>query len=327
MKIAVYEMREDEIKEFYKAADELKVEIVTTKEALNSVTISFANGCDGVTTLGHSILDRDMLQQLKAMGIKYISTRSIGFNHIDIEAAKELGLRVSNASYAPNGVADYTIMLILMTLRNYKPALWRGQVNDYSLEGLQGREMRHLTIGVMGTGKIGKTVIQNLTGFGCKILAYDLYQNEEVKKLATYVDLETLYKECDVITLHTPLLDSTYRIINKAAIEKMKRGVVLINCARGELMNIQDIIEGIEEEKIGALGLDVFENEEGIYHQDRRTHIIKNREMAYLRQFPNVILTQHMAFYTDEAVKSMVRCGVKSLLEFQINGQSVNQIV
>lgn len=327
MKIAVYEMREDEVKEFYKAADELKVEIVTTKEALNSVTISFANGCEGVTTLGHSTLDRNMLQQLKAMGIKYISTRSIGFNHIDIEAAKELGLRVSNASYAPNGVADYTIMLILMTLRNYKPALWRGQVNDYSLEGLQGREMRHLTIGVMGTGKIGKTVIQNLTGFGCKILAYDLYQNEEVKKLATYVDLETLYKECDVITLHTPLLDSTYRIINKAAIEKMKRGVVLINCARGELMNIQDIIEGIEEEKIGALGLDVFENEEGIYHQDRRTHIIKNREMAYLRQFPNVILTQHMAFYTDEAVKSMVRCGVKSLLEFEINGQSVNQIV
>lgn len=327
MKIAVYELREDEISEFDKISQEFKLDLVKTKETLNSATVAFAKGCQGVTTLGHSTLDKAMLESLKNIGIKYISTRSIGFNHIDIHKARELGLRVSNASYAPNGVADYTIMLILMTLRNYKPALWRGQVNDYSLEGLQGRELRNLTVGVMGTGKIGKAVIKNLTGFGCRVLAYDLYQEEEVKSLASYVDLNTFYRECDVITLHTPLLDSTYRIINKATLDKMKKGVILINCARGELMDIQDIIEGIEEEKIGALGLDVFENEEEIYHRDRRTHIIKNREMAYLRQFPNVILTQHMAFYTEEAVRSMVRCGIKSLVEFELNGKSSNEIV
>lgn len=326
MKIAVYEMREDEIQELEKVSAELQVELVTTKDVLNSETAVMAEGCSGVTTLGHSILNRKLLEQLKNMGIKYISTRSVGYNHIDVQAAKDLGIMVSNSNYAPNGVADYTVMLILMTLRNYKPALWRGQVNDYSLEGLQGREMRNLTIGVVGTGKIGRAVIQNLIGFGCRIFAYDVYENEDVKKFAKYVDLDVLYKECDVITLHTPLIESTYRMINKATISKMKKGVVLINCARGELMNIHDIMEGVEEQRIGALALDVFENEKGIYHQDRRTDIIKNREMAYLRQFPNVIMTQHMAFYTDEAVKSMVRCGIQNLVEFETEGKCVNQL-
>lgn len=320
MKIAAYEVRPDERQEFEALTQEYEIQLVMTQEALSDSTLHYAEGCRGVTTLGQSSLKGAVLDQLKSMGVRYISTRSIGYNHVDLQHARQLGLLVSNASYAPNGVADYTVMLILMAIRNYKPALWRIQVNDYSLAGLQGRELRRLTVGIMGTGKIGSAVIKNLSGFGCPILAYDVHENPEVFPYARYVDLDTLYRESDIISLHMPLLDSTYHMINMDALKRMKKGVVLINCARGELMKIEDIITGVEDQLIGGLALDVFEHEAGIYHQDRRTDIIKNRNMAYLRQFPNVITTQHMAFYTDDAVKSMVRCGIESLLSFEKTG-------
>lgn len=165
----------------------------------------------------------------------------------------------------------------------------------------------------------GAAVIKNLSGFGCKILAHSRHEDENVKKYATYVDMDTIYSECDIISFHTPLNDATYHMVNKRTIAKMKKGVILINCARGELMNINDITKGIEDEQIGALALDVFENENGIYHHDRKTDIIKNKDMAYLRQFPNVIMTQHMAFYTEQAVVSMVHCGLESLVAFAEN--------
>jgi len=205
-------------------------------------------------------------------------------------------------------------------------ALWRGQVNDYSLVGLQGREVKDLTIGIMGTGRIGFTVLKYLSSFGCRLLCFDVYQNEQVKEIASYVDIDTLYKECDVISLHMPLLASTKYIIDYDSIAKMKDGVVLINCARGELMNTDALIDNIENRKIGALAIDCMEKEHGIYHFDRRNDIFSNREMAYLRQFPNVIMTQHMAFYTDSAVSSMVRCGVEGLYEMFTTGSYSTEI-
>lgn len=326
MKFIAYEVREDERADFEKISKKLNVEIVLEEKALTEDNVLLAKGCDGVTILGTAV-NANILDKLSKLNIKYLATRTIGYNHIDIDYAKNKGIRVSNSGYAPNGVADYTVMLILMCIRNYKQAMFRGNVNDYSLEGLQGKEMRNLTIGIIGTGKIGKTVIDNLHGFGCKILAYDKFINDDVKNKAEYVDLDTLYKESDVITLHTPLFESTYHMINNEAINKMKNGVVLINCARGGLMHIPDLITGIETRKIGALGLDVVENEEGIYHLDRRTDIISNRDMAYLRQFPNVVMTQLMAFYTDAAVTSMVEGAVNSLASFVSRGASDYEIL
>ena len=188
-----------------------------------------------------------------------------------------------------------------------------GQVNDYSLQGLEGREMKDLTIGIMGTGRIGQAVLKNLSGFGARLLAYDIHQNETAKIYATYVDLEQFYQECDIISLHMPYLKSTHHLINDQTISKMKDGIIIINCARGQLCNTESLIRGIENKKIGALGLDVVEGEEGIYHQDMRTDIIKNKNMAYLRQFPNVVMTQHLAFYTDAAVSSMVQLSLNGL--------------
>ena len=230
------------------------------------------------------------------MGIRYLSTRTIGYNHIDLDCAHSLGIRVCNASYAPNGVADFTVMMILMCLRNYKQAMWRSKVNDFSLSGLMGREMRNLTIGIMGTGRIGRAVIQNLSGFGCRLLAYDVVQNEAVKNMASYVDLDTLYRESDVITLHMPLLDSTKHIINQESIAKMKDQIILINCARGQLMDSDALVDGIEKEKIGALGIDTFEGEENVVHKDLRVDIIANRNLFYLQQFRNLTALSFFTF-------------------------------
>ncbi len=326
MKIVIYEKRiyETKIIEEFKAKED--IEIIETDEILDNKTIKLCKNADGITTLGYSKIDKIMLDELKKYGVKYISTRTIGYNHIDIKYAKEIGIKVCNVSYAPNGVADFTIMLMLIALRKYKPAMWRQNVNDYTLNGLMGKEMRNMTVGVMGCGRIGTTVINNLSGFACNIIAYDKYENDIVKNKAKYVTMDEIFKKSDIITIHIPLNEENKEIINKNTISKMKKGVILINTARSELMNINALIEGIETEKIGALALDVFENENEIYHHYRSTDIIKNKDMAYLRQFPNVILTQHMAFFTDSAVEEMISNSLNCLISFYKTGTCKNEL-
>lgn len=327
MKIVAFETREDERPTFRKLEQKHQIEIVCLPEELSKQNIGLAKGATAISILGHSQMNAELLSLLKDNGISFVSTRTVGYNHIDLEAANKLGIRVANAYYDPHGVADYTVMLILMSLRKYKQAMWRANVNDYSLNGLKGREMRNLTIGVVGTGNIGAQVIQNLSGFGSRLLAFDTRKNPNVESLVEYMPLEQLYAEADIISYHVPLLNNTNRMVNRDTLAQMKDGVVLINCSRGELMNVSDVIDAIESHKIGALAMDVFENETGIYHQDRRTDIISNRDMAYIRQFPNVIMTQHIAFYTDAAVETMVECGVESLCEFVANGKTDREIV
>lgn len=324
--ITVFETREDELPIIRKLEQTYGVTITCYPNDLSLANINLLKGTNAVSILGHSQLNKELLIKLQKQGIQYISTRTVGYNHIDLQAAHELGIHISNAYYDPNGVADYTVMLILMSLRKYKQAMWRANVNDYSLTGLKGKEMRNLTIGVVGTGNIGAQVIENLSGFGCRLIAFDTRENPKIVSKVEYLSLEELYAEADVITYHVPLLPSTQRMINKESLTKMKNGVVLINCSRGELMNVSDVIDAIESHKIGALALDVFENETGIYHQDRRTDIISNRDMAYIRQFPNVIMTQHIAFYTDAAVATMVECGIGSLVDFIKTGHSDREI-
>lgn len=313
MKIMVYEARADEQVELYRLSEELGVKLETTQAVPTLENAGQARDCQGVSILGQGRIDAALLDTWKSMGVEYLSTRTVGYDHIDLQHAKEIGIRVCNASYAPNGVADFTVMLLLMCLRHYKQAMWRGQVNDFSLQGLQGRELKDLTVGIIGTGKIGAQVIRNLSGFGCRIIAFDQFENPAVKNLVTYVDFETLLAQSDVISLHMPLLDSNWHIIDREAIAKMKDGVVILNCSRGELADIEALVEGIESEKIGALGMDTCEGDEGIIHKDHRTDILPNRNWFYLHQFRNVIMTQHMAFYTDAAVTSMVRCGIRGI--------------
>ena len=315
MKITAYEVRPDEKDYLLAAAQQEQIEITLVQGPMTQDNIDRAEGADGITILGDTKMDAALIEETAKRRIRVVATRTIGYDHIDLNAAKSNGVHVCNGYYDPDGVAEYTVMLILMSLRNYKQALFRGNANDYSLGGLIGRELRNLTVGIIGTGKIGQKVAQNLQGFGCRILAYSRRQNADPALGIEYCSLEELYAKSDIISLHTPLSNQTRYMIDKKAIDQMKDGVILINCARGELMRVDDIIEGLETRKIGALGLDGIEHEEGIYHMDRRSAILAHRNMAYLRQFPNVTMTQHIAFYTEEAVKSMAESGIVNVVK------------
>lgn len=307
IKVVVYNMRPfDEAEWFSRYAKELDIELVTCPDAPDMQNVSLARGClcaDIIT----SPIDRELMAAFADCGIKYLVTRTIGYDHIDLAAAKKFGIRVGNAPYGPNGVADYTVMLILMSIRRMKRIMQRTLIQDYTLAGIQGRELKDLTVGVIGTGRIGRTVIGNLSGFGCRILAYDLYENEEVRKKAEYVALEEIWKQSDVITLHTPLTEDNFHLIDAKTIGKMKDGVILINTARGALIDSEALIGALESKKVGAAALDVVENEFGLYYYDHKNDILTNRELMLLRSFPNVTISHHMAFYTDNEVKTVIR--------------------
>ena len=232
------------------------------------------------------------------------------------QRARELGMKVSNVDYPPNGVANFAIMLMLMSLRKAGHILKRGEVQDYSLKGKIGRDISSCTVGVIGTGRIGQTVLKHLSGFGCSLLAYDLYPNQEVKKIAEYVPLETLLAESDVITLHTNATEENHHLLDAAAFAKMKPGVTIVNTARGKLIDSDALLAALESGQVGAAGLDVLENENGLYYYNRMGDVIPNPELAAFRAMPNVILTDHTAFYTYEDVKSMVRGVLESAAAF-----------
>ena len=312
MQVTVYNCRPFDEKElFLEYAKELGIDLVLCNDApdLNNVSLCKGSRCVDVIT---SKIDAPLIKAFHEQGVEYITTRTIGYDHIDLEAAGKYGIKVGNAPYGPNGVADYTVMLILMSIRKMGAILGRTNLQDYTLQGLNGRELRDLTVGVIGTGRIGSTVIRNLSGFGCRILAYDLYEKDEVKQLATYEPLEKIWKESDVITLHTPLTEENHHLINADTIAQMKDGVVIVNTAHGALIDSDAFIDAIENGKIGAAGLDVVENEFGLYYYDHKADILKNRELAMLRSFPNVTVSHHMAFYTKNYVETVVKDSLMS---------------
>lgn len=308
MRVTVYNCREFDEKElFLKYEKELGMELVLCADAPDKENASLAKGslCIDIIT---SKMPKELLEVFASYGVKYVVTRTIGYDHIDVAAAKQLGITVANAPYGPNGVADYAVMLILMTIRKMKSIVNRTRVQDYTLKGLMGRELKDLTVGVIGTGRIGRTVLQDLSGFGCRLIAYDVYENDEIKRNGVpYVTLDEMWEQADVITLHAPLTQDNYHMINEEAVSKMKDGVMIINTARGGLIDSEALIRGIESGKIGGAGLDVVENEFGLYYYDHKEDILNNRELSVLRGFPNVTVSHHMAFYTDDCVETVIR--------------------
>ena len=314
MKLAVFSYRNDETEYFNKFVKQYNVDAVYTSEAPTLENLEFVKGCDCISIITTKI-DTELLDKLKEFGVKFISTRTIGYDHIDIDYAHKIGIGVDNVSYSPNSVAEYTVMLILMANRKVKHILERSIGQDYSLKGIQGKELRNQTVGVIGTGRIGEAVIKDISGFGANIIAYDLYEKESVKQLATYVSIDQLLSESDVITMHTPLTAENHHLINKENIAKMKTGVVIINTARGALIDTSAFIDAIESGKIGAAALDVIENETDVFYNDFKYTPIKNRELAILMSFPNVTVMPHTAFYTDQAVSDMVENSILSCIE------------
>lgn len=315
MKILAYSHRMDETEYFKEFSKKYGVEVVLCEDAPTMENADLAKGfkCISIIT---TIISAELVEKFHQVGVKFISTRTIGYDHIDIIKAKELGIHVGNVTYSPNSVADYTIMMILMATRKMKAIMECSNVQDYTLKGVQGKELHNLTIGVIGTGRIGQTIIKRLSGFDCKLLAYDLYEDEKIKQYVKYVALEKLFKNSDIITMHVPATKDNYKMINKNSISVMKDGVFIINTARGSLINTDDLIQGIEQKKIGGAALDVIEHEENIYYKDLKCEIVNNRELAILKSYPNVIVTPHTAFYTDQAVSDMVEHSILSCILF-----------
>lgn len=319
MKIAAYNYRDfDEAVYFDKYAREYDVEIIPVRESPCQANAYLAEGCEGVSIITTSV-DEELITLWKEAGVRHISTRTIGYDHVDIEAAKKHNMAVSNVTYSTGSVADYTVMLILMALRRMKSIIMRSEGMDYSLKGNIGREISQLTVGIVGTGKIGCHVMRNLSGFGCRILAYDPYENEEAIKYGTYCTLEEIFKKSDVITFHTPANESSYHMVNKDTISIMKDGVVIVNTARGSIIDTLAFIDGLETGKIGAAALDVIENELGIYYGDYKYQVIGHREMSILKDLPNVLMLPHVAFYTEQSVSDMVEHSIMHIVNYDGN--------
>ncbi len=305
MKIFAYCLREfDEKPMFDRLAGEFQAQYGYSTKYPCPDNVSLAVGYDAVSCTPCD-MGADMLQRFHDAGVRYIATRSIGFDHIDLDKARQLGMGVCRVSYEPETVADYAIMLMLMCCRNMPHIINRSLLQDYSLKGKMGKDISDCTVGVVGTGQIGSTVIRHLSGFGCRLLAYDPCRDPKVAEKAEYVSLEELYAQSDIVTLHTPATAENYHMINGQALRQMRDGVILINTARGTLVDTETLIQGLESGKVGHAALDVLEDETGLYYANRMGDVIVNRQMAVLRSFPNVILSPHTAFYTEKVVWNM----------------------
>ena len=315
MKIFVYSCRDDERELFEEYEKAWNLELGYCREQPTMENADLAAGYPCITVVGTKISD-ELLEKLAGLGVKCIAARCIGVDHINLKHAKELGIRVSNISYSPNSVADYAIMLMLMCLRKAKYIMDRYKVHDYSLAWNRGRELRDMTVGIVGSGKIGRTVMKQIQGFGCRILVYSRHELNEVKEYAEYVDYETLLRESDIISFHTPGTKETYHMLNMDSVPLLKKGVVIINTSRGSNVDTKALIEGLEKGIISAAGLDVLDHEPTIYNIDHKDTLLTDHDVAVLESYPNVVITPHTAFFTDHAVRDMIEHGLQNAIAF-----------
>ena len=262
-----------------------------------------AAGHDALCIFVNDYLNENMIDSIAGMGVRAVLLRSAGFNNVDIKAAEDKIAVLRVPSYSPEAVAEYAAGLLLSVNRCIHKAYYRTRDFNMSIHGFIGTDLSNKTAGVIGTGKIGQAMIRILEGFGMNVLAYDPYPVEGLG--VEYVSLEELFKQSDAITLHCPLTKETKHIINKKSIKMMKDGVYLVNTSRGSLIDSEDLLDGLIEGKFGGVGLDVYEEEEGIFYEDRSTVIVEDEVLARLMTFPNVLITSHMGFFTKEAMEAI----------------------
>jgi D-lactate dehydrogenase len=328
MKVAVYSTHKFE-KEYLITANSGKQDLLFIEAQLSPTTTAMAEGCEAVSIFVNDDASQKVLEKLANAGVKYLALRSAGFNNVDLKGADNLGIRVSRVpEYSPHAVAEHTIALMLALNRKLIKAHNRIQDLNFSLDGLTGFDMHGKIVGVIGLGKIGKLVAQILHGFGCKVLAYDTALDKEwaASFNVTYTDIDSLCKKSDIITLHVPLTEQTKYIINKERIDKTKKGVMLINTGRGGLVNSKDVINGLKAGQIGYLGLDVYEEEKGLFFEDHSQDILQDDVIARLMSFPNVLITSHQAFLTDTALRNIAETTIYNLDCFEKNTICENEL-
>lgn len=306
-------------KTFFNKYNEFGFELDFFETQLNSQTATLIQECAIVCVFVNDIVNEAVIRQLAEKNVKIIALRCAGFNNVDLEAAKKYNLKVCRVpAYSPQAVAEHAMAMILTLNRKTHKAYNRVREQNFSLNGLLGFDLFGKTIGIIGTGNIGKAFAKIALGFGCKVIAYDIITDPEMEKDGiVFTDLKTIFKESDIISLHCPLNEQTKHLINKSSIALMKNHVMIINTSRGGLIETASVIEGLKEGKIGYLGIDVYEQEEKLFFRDLSADIIQDDAIQRLMSFPNVLVTAHQAFFTNEALTQIALVtfdNIKSLL-------------
>ncbi len=319
MRVAVFSAKTYDMTSLTEANASHGHDLVFLEPRLTHVTASLAAGFPGVCAFVADQLGAPVLEELARSGTRLIALRSAGFNHVDLDTARELGLTVSRVpAYSPAGVAEHAVGLILTLNRKLHRAYMRVREGNFSLEGLIGFEMKGKTVGVVGTGKIGAAFCRIMIGFGCRILAYDPDPSAEARSLGLeFVDLGRILGDSDIVALHAPLTKETHHLIDAGALDMMKEGAMLINTSRGALVDTRAVIEALKSRKLGALGLDVYEEEDKLFFEDFSEDLITDDVFARLLTFPNVVITGHQAFFTHQAIRNIAETTLANVTAFE----------
>lgn len=328
IKIAFFDTKEYDKKLFDEYNKKYNYEITYLESKLNKETAPLAKGFDVVCIFVNDVVDKETIKILKECGVKLIALRCAGFNNVDIKNMDKDIKVVRVPAYSPHAVAEHAVALLLDLDRKIYKAYQRTRKYNFTLNGLLGFDIYGKTVGVVGTGKIGKCFIQIMKGFGAKVIAYDIYQDKEFAKEQDfeYVSLDELYKNSDIISLHCPLTENNIKMINKNTMEKMKQGVVIINTSRGKLIDTEDLIGELEKGKISGLGLDVYEDEEEFFLNDMSNSYIRDKDLSTLLSMPNVVITSHQAFFTKEALNKIASDTCENIKDIFEQGESKNEV-
>ncbi len=328
MKIAIFGTQFYEREYFKKYNIENKHELVFFEENLNSETIYLAKSFEAVCVFVTDKIDRNCIEKLAKLDIKVIVLRSAGFNNVDIESAKANNIKVLRVpAYSPQAVAEHAVALILTLNRKTNKSYNQVRENNFSLENLMGFNLYGKIIGVVGIGKIGRAFCTIMLGFGCKVIAYDIKENEQMKRSGVHFKtFNELLSESDIISIHCPLTEKTNHLFNKKTFDKIKKSTMIINTSRGGIIKTEDAIDALKSGKIGYLGIDVYENEGDLFFKDRSQTIIQDDVFERLLSFHNVLITPHQAFYTHEAVIEIAKITIKNFNDFAENRVLENEV-
>jgi D-lactate dehydrogenase len=328
MRVACFSTKSYDQESFDRIIPEHEHKFTYLEVKLDKYTVSLAEGYDAICTFVNDHLDEIVLKKLATLGVKNIVLRCAGYNQVDLKLAEELGFKICHVpAYSPEAVAEHAFALILSLSRKIHKAYNRVRDNNFSLEGLAGFNLFGKTIGVIGTGAIGKAFCRIALGFGCKVLAYDLIENKELKALGIeYVTLDELLSQSQIISLHCPLTPGTKHMINATTLKQMPNEVMLINTSRGALIETKSVIKALKNKKVGYLGIDVYEQEEDLFFRNLSEEILLDEQISRLMTFPNVLITGHQAFLTKEALTQIAKTTLENLDQLEQNKITPNEI-
>jgi D-lactate dehydrogenase len=328
MRVAVFSTKSYDRQFLGPAAEKAGHELVYFEPRLTSATAVLARGLPAVCSFVNDILDEPLIKALAEGGTRFIALRCAGYNQVDLAACHKAGVRVARVpAYSPYAVAEHTVGMMLALNRKFHKAYNRVREGNFAIDNLLGFDMHGKTVGIVGTGKIGAVTAGILKGFGCELLLYDVHENADCRAIGRYVSLNELWAGSDIITLHCPLTPQTQHVICKAAIDRMKPGVMLINTSRGALVDTQAVIDGLKSGRIGYLGLDVYEEEAELFFEDHSGHVIQDDVFMRLATFTNVLITAHQAFFTRNALEEIARVTMANVTALECGESGDNELI